>query len=314
MNSPSSNETSQRAEASGREPAISVMLPQSLLRAEADDIDLLEVARSIWKSRYALMGFVTLAIACATAYAFVARPWYRAEAVLMVAQSRTAAGLSTQFGSLASLAGLKVAGAQDVEPVAVLQSRQLITEYIQEQNLLPELFSESWDSGAGAWKGDDAEVPDVLDGVELFTKKVLEVVEDPKTGLVTLSVEWTDPVRAAQWTRGLVTKINEGMREREIQEALENINYLRAELASTDVVVLQQSISRLIEAEMQRLMLARGNDEFAFRIIDRAEVPKRHVRPRRLLVVVGTGIVALVGACIVIAIGVLIRPAPPSNW
>ncbi len=37
---------------------------------------------------------------------------------------------------------------------------------------------------------------------------------------------------------------------------------------------------------MQKLMLARGNAEFAFRVIDRAEVPKVRTKPRRTLIVV----------------------------
>jgi uncharacterized protein involved in exopolysaccharide biosynthesis len=32
-------------------------------------------------------------------------------------------------------------------------------------------------------------------------------------------------------------------------------------------------------------MLARGSDEFAFRIIDAAEVPKNKIRPKRQLIV-----------------------------
>ena len=37
---------------------------------------------------------------------------------------------------------------------------------------------------------------------------------------------------------------------------------------------------------MQKLMLARGNSEYAFRIIDRAEVPRAPSKPRVTLIVV----------------------------
>ena len=65
--------------------------------------------------------------------------------------------------------------------------------------------------------------------------------------------------------------------------------YLREELAQTSVPTLQQSVSRLLESELQKLMLARGNEEFAFKVIDAATPPRERVRPKRALIsVVGT--------------------------
>ena len=57
------------------------------------------------------------------------------------------------------------------------------------------------------------------------------------------------------------------------------------EFESTSLVALQQSISGLLESEMQKLMVARGNSEYAFRVIDRAEVPRVKSKPRVLLIV-----------------------------
>jgi LPS O-antigen subunit length determinant protein (WzzB/FepE family) len=36
---------------------------------------------------------------------------------------------------------------------------------------------------------------------------------------------------------------------------------------------------------MQKLLFARGRDEFAFKVIDRAMAPKHRLRPRRTLIV-----------------------------
>lgn len=114
---------------------------------------------------------------------------------------------------------------------------------------------------------------------------MLSVVESRDTGLVTVSLEWVDAEVAASWLMLLVSRLNEGLREQALQEAEGNVQYLREELAQTNIVTLQQSIARLLEAELQKLMLARGNEEFAFRIVDAAEVPKRPSRPRRVLIV-----------------------------
>ena len=54
---------------------------------------------------------------------------------------------------------------------------------------------------------------------------------------------------------------------------------------ATNVVSLQQSIGRVLESEMQRLMLARGNEEFSFRIIDPAKPPKLPSEPKRAQII-----------------------------
>jgi uncharacterized protein involved in exopolysaccharide biosynthesis len=49
---------------------------------------------------------------------------------------------------------------------------------------------------------------------------------------------------------------------------------------------LQLSVSQFLEKELQKLMLARGNKEFAYRVIDSAQVPKDRSKPHRTLLVV----------------------------
>ena len=47
-----------------------------------------------------------------------------------------------------------------------------------------------------------------------------------------------------------------------------------------------QESTLTLEAELQKVMLARGNKEFAFRVIDQAQVPKTRFKPNRKLIVV----------------------------
>jgi len=95
-----------------------------------------------------------------------------------------------------------------------------------------------------------------------------------------------DPELAAAWANLLAARLNDHMRQRALAEAEANVKYLRREFESTSIVTLQQSISGLLENEMQKLMLARGNSEYAFRVIDRAEVPRAPSKPRVTLIVV----------------------------
>jgi uncharacterized protein involved in exopolysaccharide biosynthesis len=81
------------------------------------------------------------------------------------------------------------------------------------------------------------------------------------------------------------------MRARAIEDAERSIEYLRGELQATTQVSLQQSISRLLESQMQNMMMARGNLEYAFRVVDTARVPKKRFTPKRTLITIGAGLI-----------------------
>jgi uncharacterized protein involved in exopolysaccharide biosynthesis len=95
----------------------------------------------------------------------------------------------------------------------------------------------------------------------------------------------------------LVERLNTRMRDRALRDAERNVNYLRHELTTADVVTLQESVARLLEREMQKMMVARGNPEYSFRVVDRASVPKWRFSPKRIQVVIlgslGGGLVAI---------------------
>lgn len=215
----------------------------------------------------------------------------------MPATEQTSANLGGQLGSLAALAGVNVGETSAVESLAVLQSRQFAQDFIEQHSLMPIFFADDWDAANEHWLIDDpTEQPDVRDGVKLFHEQILQVSEERSTGLVTLAVEWTDPDVAAEWASILVNRLNDRLREGALQEAQTNVDYLQAEMAGNTLFNMQESIGRLLEGELQKLMLAKGNKEFAFKVVDPASPPKQRVRPKRALTaIIGTILGGLLG-------------------
>jgi uncharacterized protein involved in exopolysaccharide biosynthesis len=226
-----------------------------------------------------LIASITIAFAgLGVAYSLLATEQYRSEVV--VAPSEKRAGMSAalgQLGGLASLAGVSLPGGADqVVPIAVLKSNELARNFIVEKDLLLPLTEPRM-----PW---DLDTPDIRDALKVFNEDVRRVTEDKKTGLVTLSVTWRDPVVASSWANELIKRVNEKMRQKALSEAERNVAYLQKEIATSSVVSLQQSMGRVLESEMQKLMLARGNEEFAFRVIDPATPPKLRSWPKRTLI------------------------------
>ena len=278
------------------------VLPEQALGGPADDeMSLRELWNVLWRGKWLIVAVTAVFAIVAVTYALLAGEWYRAEVLLAPADERATMSLGGQLGGLAALADIKVGGGgESAEAIAVVRSRKFARDFIEDFDLLTVFFADDWDAQRERWRGDDpSKTPEIRDGVKYFHKNIFSVSEDRQTRMVTLAIEWTEPEVAAEWANALVQRLNIRLRERALREAETNVAYLQAEIARTNVVTLQQSIGRLLESELQKLMLARGNEDFAFRIIDGASPPKERVWPKRALIaVIGTflgGMLAVLG-------------------
>jgi len=270
-----------------------------------DTLSLRQFWQVLWQGKRTVIASTIIFAVGSVAYALLAKEVFRAEVLLVPATEQSAPLLGGQLGGIAALAGVNVGDVgdgKDVEALAVLQSRKFARDFIEQFDLLPVFFEKDWDADTNRWlQKDPADAPDVRDGVKFFHEEILSVSEARSTGLVTLAVEWTDPDIAAAWAGILVQRLNDRLREKALQEAETNVAYLQSEMASTTLVTLQESIGRLLESELPKLMLAKGNEEFAFKIVDPAVSPKHRVRPKRALTaVIGTILGGLLGMFIVL--------------
>ena len=304
MSGQDKSEHDPRSFPASRERLIYVMPEEAIQALAADEMSLLDLWVVLWRNKWSVILITAAFSIAAVIYSLAATEWYRAEAVLAPADERSTQGLSGALGGLANLAGVSAGGNDSVEALAVLRSREFAASFIQDLNLLPVFSPEAMVSETAADRF-DATQPDMRDAVKYFSDNVLRVTEDRETQLVTLAIEWTEPEIAADWANALVHRLNERMRQRSLLEAETNLAYLQTELGKTSVVTLQQSIGRLMEGELQKLMLARGNEQFAFKIIDPAQAPKMRSRPRRTLFVI---LAAFLGGAISLVV-VLVRDA-----
>jgi uncharacterized protein involved in exopolysaccharide biosynthesis len=210
------------------------------------------------------------------------------EAIVMISPVSASNGqmgglgsLASQFGGLASLAGISVsADSKKAESGATLQSEALTERYIEMNNLLPVLYKSQWDSQAMRWKETDPKkVPTLWKANLYFKKQIRKVTFDIRTGLVSLTITWKDPQQAAKWANDLVSMTNAYLKNKAIEESERNVTYLNEQAAKTVDVEAKQAIYRILQSEVNKIMLARGSDEYAFKIIDPAVPPEKATSP-----------------------------------
>jgi uncharacterized protein involved in exopolysaccharide biosynthesis len=243
---------------------------------EPTQIDLLLLWRVLWSHRYLILVLMIIGGGIATYLALTATPKFRAEVVVTEVREggmSAAAGLVSQLGGLASLAGLGVNTGGGQEATAVLNSRRLVEEFITRNQLMPVLFP------------DESKRPTLWAGVQQFQSESLDIREDARKGVTTVAIEWTNPATAAKWANAYVALTNELVRGRALEESKRNISYLNEQIARTNVVELRKVMYNLIENETKTLMLANGRSEYAFTVVDPAVPPEIRTSPKRTVMV-----------------------------
>jgi len=276
-----------------------------LLRSEREqfEIDVARVRAALRHGRVAAWIVFASLIVLGLLYLIFAKRTYDSDAIVVAAEmtDEGIGGALQDMGSLATLAATMGFGNFDTgklnESLALLQSRSFIGKFIKDHNLKPRLYTWKWDDETKSWRfGWLLKPPTDEDAFQKFTDDVLDVHDDPATGLVTVRVTWKDPVEGAAWANELVNRLNLQLRAKAVRDADRMMAYLEKELARTDLVAVQDSIYKLSETQLNQRAIANVREEYALRYVDRA-VPKdrkNYDHPRPILVVILVGLVATV--------------------
>jgi len=261
--------------------------------SDEDEIDLLELIRTLLQAWKTIMGITIICTGLALAYALYLPNIYKAETILAPAQEDEsgARSLLDKFGGLVAIAGVQEKDTSFMIRVyGTLNSSQFIRTFIAKFNLLPHLFCDQWDESNDTWLlKDKSEVPTLGDARRLFQSK-LSIDEDKKTGLTSVSFEWHQPNLATNWVNNLVKELNQALRQRAIGDSNKKIGFLEKELAKISLEDMRKVLYSLLESEKQKAMLSNVNEDYAFEVIDPATISKVPVKPKRKLIVAVGGV------------------------
>jgi len=233
------------------------------------------LSRVLLRCRWFVLSGIVIGLCVALILALTITPTFRADVVVTEAQNKelgSTSSLLSQFGGLASMAGLSVGGNSETrDSQAVLKSRHLIEEFLRRNQMVETVLAK--DRGPKTlWRA-----------VERFRTRVLTIRPDQRVGTTTIGIEWTDAQTAAAWANDFARLANDLLRTRALEESKRNIDYLNEQIAHTSVVDVQKALYALVENETKTLMLANAQVEYAFRIVDPAVAPEDRYAPRRLL-------------------------------
>lgn len=265
-----------------------------------DEFDFLEIAKVLFKKKYFIFAVALIAAIAGLVYAKSLPNIYKSE-VLVIPDKRVgssggggAASLASQFGGLASIMGVSLGGGggqQNESEVylAIMRTRPFAEYTIKEFSLMPLIAVEINKKNPAIVKRDDA--VDML----LVGMKIDKATKELASGL-RISFSSKSPEFSARITETLVKSINRYSQYDTIERAKKDIAMANAQLQQTPVAMMQKALWDIVAQKTMEIVLAQAQDDFSFRIIEPAVIPKTKFKPRRGIIVVGfTGAGFLIG-------------------
>jgi LPS O-antigen subunit length determinant protein (WzzB/FepE family) len=275
-----------------------------------DEIDLRELFMVLWEGKLAIILGTALSALISVSAALSLPNKYTSEAMLAPRAEGGAGGtlgqLASQYGGLASLAGINVGGLSDGGKAAIaiemLKSREFFGEYLYDRVLIDLMAAQGWDpaskksivdasiydSASQTWVRDVGPgfqvKPSVQEAHKAFVENFLSVSEDKQTGFVTLAVTHFSPSVARDWVFLIVSGANDAVRARDVEEAENSIAFLNEQREKTSLVSLTEVFAELIEQQTKTVMLAAASEEYVFQIIDPPVAPELKSEPSRALI------------------------------
>lgn len=283
-----------------------------------NDFDIVAIIRTIWNGRRSISILTVLSTICAITISLYLPNIYTSQVLLApVAQpnNQSISGLAGKLGGFAGLAGIDLGGAgvdKSTLGIETLKSRAFLIQFIKRYDLaVPLIAAKSWDFKNNKWVVDSSifneneqqwvkggysgknEQPSDLDIYEVFSKAV-NISQDKRSKMITLTVESISPLYAKEWAQKLVVDLNVYMRKSDMEESQRSIEFLEKQLERTSVAEMQSVLYQLIEQQTKTMMLAEVRDEYVFRIVDPSVVPEKKTGPKRALIVMSAFILAIV--------------------
>lgn len=288
---------------------------------ESSGLELSDILSCFLRRKWVIITTAAAAALLGLFYGLLATPIYTASILLKPQDQGNAnqlAGITGRLSGFASLAGINLGQSGDEAYLAILNSRNLALRFVKQNDLAPSIFPDLWDAEQQSWLPvPDGFIPSTIDAIKGFFawiagnespgerpatveptdqqiyeafREIRQISQDDITGLVTVRFLFRDPILATRWADDYVALANETIRTLAVEEARRSLEFLNQEMEDVRVISVQQTAARLIEGQLERIMLANSRKDYAFAVIDPALKPEEPSFPNPTLLFLVAGI------------------------
>lgn len=287
-----------------------------------DEINLMDLVLGIWNQKKIIFCFIFIASIISIIYALKLPNVYTSTALLAPAQNEQSSDSPlNRYSNIIRLGGLILpsssAGSQQ-EAIATLKSFQFFEDIFLPNIALDDLMSvKSWDQSKNEVKynkrvilkeesaaiaaDENLEFVSAQEAFQVF-RRSFTVTRDKDNGFITLSLSHKSPFIAEKWLRIIISSINKEFSDNQKLRSEISISYLNEKIIETNLSEIRQGLSKLMEQEVEKLMLIESNKDYIFKVIDSPIAPELKSKPQRSIIcIVG----AIIGGFFGLIIGII---------
>lgn len=191
---------------------------------QEEEINLLEYWNVLWRRKISIIVLCVVVVLTSMIISLRSPKFYKAETVFISSGSE-AGGLGAALSSLpfaGALGGAAGIQTQADKILLILKSRTTADAVIRKFDLLKIFYNSSWDAAKGTWK--NPEKPPIMQDAESMLNMRITKFNKSKEGAITISVEWKDPVLAADMANYYVTALTNFLNEKAINITIQVVD------------------------------------------------------------------------------------------
>lgn len=283
---------------------MTIPINQNNLEYNDNEISLKELFLVFWRKKILIGSITSVAAIFSVLYSLSLPNIYTSQS--LIAPSNSEDSLSSKLGNFSSLGGLagislpSGTASKSQEAIERIKSFEFFSTYFLPNIKLENIMAISeWDPQQdiliydkklfnvikGEWLTGK---PSTQEAFKVY-KGTISIGENKKTGFVTISIDHESPAIAKKWIDIIIYQINESMRTIDAEAAQRSISFLNETSRSTNVQSIKETVAKLLENQMQTLMLTASNESYVFKIIDSPIVSEQKSKPSRAIIcIMGT--------------------------
>lgn len=275
----------------------------------SDDIDIYQMLKILFRNMVPIVSITSFFAIVSVIYALSLPNIYRSSALLYPSESDDSAmnQLTQRYGSLASLAGVSLppteTGTKANIAINKLYSREFLQHLLTFEGVTQKLYAtkifnsdngeiifdpEIFNFEKKAWvrkvEYPFSPEPSLLEVHDLYLSEILTVYHDKLTNFITISVSHKSPIFAKEFLDLVIKELNNISRDESIGQSNQALMYLNDKYSSAFDIQIKESVSRIIESQMQIQMFANIRDDYLLQIIDKPFIPEKKISPTRSII------------------------------
>ena len=271
---------------------------------EDNEITLSDLVSVLLKKKLFILSLSLISTFVGISFSFFVPDTYKSTALLTPAQ-QSSGGISSQFSSIASFAGISLpseGGNKTIEALERIKSYDFFSQILSKELRIEDLMAvDSWDpetntilydpdlydSATNEWVRDVSYPQTVTPSLQeayLYYRELLSISENKEDGLITLSITHESPFFARDLNATIISMINKSMRDYDKKVTVNSINFLENQIQLTKKVGVLDSLAAVQQEQIKSLTLIESNADYIFKIIDPPISPEEKDGPLRPLI------------------------------